>query len=237
MEVHRTIDVGGRAIGRVVGRGTTDRALFEAIVGSLVAGLAVLAELSDETIGALGCSRRHRGPARGRAGARAAHPAKPHPARPAGDPGLRGRQPLRGRARGRWRLLRRVPGPRPGGPGRDLHRGRDRQGRRGSAPDGLHPSPAPGRRRSPADAGGSARTDEPDPRRRAALRAVHHRAVRDRRAATRDRPAGQCGPRTAAPRPGRRRADQLAGRQRAAPGGLRPAGSRRARSSSWRPAT
>jgi hypothetical protein len=51
LEVHRTIDVGGRMIGRVVGRGTTDRALLEAIVGSLVAGLAVLAQLSDETIG------------------------------------------------------------------------------------------------------------------------------------------------------------------------------------------
>ncbi len=49
--MHRTIDVGGRAIGRVVGRGTTDRALLEAVVGSVVAGLTVLAELSDETIG------------------------------------------------------------------------------------------------------------------------------------------------------------------------------------------
>ncbi len=50
IEVHRTIEVGGRAIGRVVGRGTTDRALLEALVGSVVAGLAALGELSDETI-------------------------------------------------------------------------------------------------------------------------------------------------------------------------------------------
>ena len=50
IEVHRSIDVDGRAIGRVVGRGTTDRALLEAVVGSIVAGLTALAELSDEAI-------------------------------------------------------------------------------------------------------------------------------------------------------------------------------------------
>jgi phosphoserine phosphatase RsbU/P len=49
IEVLRTIEADGRAIGRVVGRGTTDRALLEAVVASVAAGLAVLAELSDET--------------------------------------------------------------------------------------------------------------------------------------------------------------------------------------------
>ena len=50
IEVDRTIEAGGRAIGRVVGRGTTDRALLEAVVASVAAGLTALAELSNETI-------------------------------------------------------------------------------------------------------------------------------------------------------------------------------------------
>jgi sigma-B regulation protein RsbU (phosphoserine phosphatase) len=50
IEVQRTIEAGGRTIGRVVGRGTTDPTLLEALVGSVAAGLMALAELSDETI-------------------------------------------------------------------------------------------------------------------------------------------------------------------------------------------
>ena len=50
IEVDRPIEAGGRAIGRVVGRGTTDRALLEAVVSSVAAGLTALAELSNETI-------------------------------------------------------------------------------------------------------------------------------------------------------------------------------------------
>jgi Stage II sporulation protein E (SpoIIE) len=49
IEVRLAIEVDGHEIGQVVGRGTTDRALLEAVVGSVVAGLALAGELWDET--------------------------------------------------------------------------------------------------------------------------------------------------------------------------------------------
>ena len=49
VDVRRTIEIDGNVIGRVVARGTADRALLEAVVASVVASLAVIAELSDDT--------------------------------------------------------------------------------------------------------------------------------------------------------------------------------------------
>ena len=237
IEVHRTIDAGGRAIGRVVGRGTTDRALLEAIVASLAAGLAVARRAVGRDDRPLGCRGRHRGPARGRAGARAADPAKPHPARPAAIPGYE--------VASHYEAAREV-----GGDFFDVFRVRGRAGRvaiciadvtgKGVAAALLMAFTRPLLRaavdhlRTPGGALEQTNRILVDERRSALFITALCATVELRRGIVRLANAGHEPP---APRPGRRRADQLAGRQRAAPGGLRPAGPRRAGRSSWRPAT
>ena len=128
------------------------------------------------TAGDRGPARRGRPAARRGAGPRPAAAAQFRLARAAGRARLRHRQLLRGRARGRWRLLRPVPPAPSRSPAQRGDRRRHRQGHRRGIADGVRPA-APPRRDRPHDRPGrGARAHEPDPRRRAALVAVHHRA-------------------------------------------------------------
>ena len=93
----------------------------------------------------------------------------------AGRAGLRPRQPLRGGARDRRRLLRAVP-PAPARPAaRHRDRRRHGQGPRRRPADGLRPAGHAQRAQRVARTGGGHRADEPRPRRGASRHAVHHR--------------------------------------------------------------